>query len=66
MKAEILCGKCGGATFEKTGRVAIGNKKGEPSKYKRRICKKGCGWVGNTVLEDGDDFKLPTTETAPN
>lgn len=59
---EEKCPKCDGATFEKSGRVAIGNSKGQPSKFTRKVCKKGCGWVGATVLEGGESFKLPESE----
>lgn len=61
-KVEFLCGRCGGATFERSGRVAIGNKQGQPSEYTRRVCKKGCGWVSEMNLEDGSKFKLPQSE----
>lgn len=63
MKEDEKCNLCGGATFVKSGRVAIGNSKGEPSKYTRRICKKGCGWVGPMVLEGGSEVNLPKAES---
>ena len=56
-----FCPQCGSETFIKTGKIAVDGVTG----YKRAICKKGCGWVGDMILEStGKAFSVPKDEDA--
>ncbi len=46
---EGLCANCDSTTWTKRGTVVSRGIK----KYTREICKKGCGYIGPRVLEDG-------------
>ena len=54
-----LCASCGSEAFIKKGRVAVDGGTG----YKRAICKAGCGWVGDMILDStGKAFSVPRDE----
>ena len=57
-KIEVVqgfCPDCGSDTFARKGKIVAGGVK----KFTRQICKKGCGYVGPTVLENGEIVNMP-------
>ena len=54
-----FCPTCGSEAFIRTGKIAVDGGTG----YKRAICKAGCGWVGDTILDStGKAFAIPRDE----
>ncbi len=50
-KIEVVaafCPDCGSVTFNKEGNIH--DALGKIQKFTRAICKKGCGYVGSTIL----------------
>ncbi len=53
---EEICPVCGSEAFIRTGKIAVDGGTG----FKRAICKAGCGWVGDTILDStGKAFSVP-------